>query len=150
MGASPIGTPACHVANSTLPDLTPDYFLKHLEFAMKKLVTLPPILFLTQAFAADPPPAPPSVPKTAVHRYLVERTFPPDALKGLDAAAKSKVNANNASVGVRWVQSYANADKTKTFCVYVGPNEAAIRKAAELNKLPVDSVTEVPVTLSPR
>jgi hypothetical protein len=118
---------------------------------MKMLVTLLPILFLTQAFAADlPTPAPTPVPKTAVHRYLVERTFPPGALKGLDAATKSKVNANNASVGVRWVQSYANADKTKTFCVYVGPNEAAIRKAAELNKLPVDSVTEVPVTLSPR
>jgi len=116
---------------------------------MKKLVTLLPIFFLSHAFAADPP-APAPAAKTAVHRYLVERTFPPGALKGLDAATKSKVNANNASVGVRWVQSYANADKTKTFCVYVAPSEAAIRKAAELNKLPVDSVTEVPVTLSPR
>jgi len=60
------------------------------------------------------------------------------------------VNANNASVGVHWVTSYANADETKTFCVYEGPTEAAIRKAAELNKLPVASITEVPVTLSPR
>jgi hypothetical protein len=33
-----------------------------------------------------------------VHRYLVERTFPPGALKGLDAATKKKVNSNNASV----------------------------------------------------
>ena len=88
--------------------------------------------------------------KSAVHRYLVERTFPPGALDGLDAATKKKVNANNATVGVRWVQSYANADKTKTFCVYEGPSEAAIRKAATLNALPVDSIVEVPVTLSPK
>ena len=118
---------------------------------MKKLIAALPLLLLARVFAADvaaPPPA--SAPKALVHRYLVERTFPPGALKGLDATTKKKVNANNASVGVRWVQSYANADETKTFCVYEGPNEAAVRKAAELNKLPVDSVTEVPVTLSPK
>jgi hypothetical protein len=31
-----------------------------------------------------------------------------------------------------------------------GPNEAAIRKAAALNGLPVDKVMEVPVTLTPQ
>jgi predicted dinucleotide-utilizing enzyme len=86
----------------------------------------------------------------SIHRYLIERTFPPGALKGLDAATKQKVNANNASVGVRWVESFANADETKTYCVYEGPSEAAVRQAAELNKLPVDKITEVPVTLSPQ
>jgi Nickel responsive protein SCO4226-like len=83
-----------------------------------------------------------------VHRYLIERTFPRGALDGLDAATKAKVNANNATLGVRWVQSYANADKTKTYCVYEGPSEAAVRKAAALNALPVDSVTEIPVDLT--
>jgi hypothetical protein len=118
---------------------------------MKKLILLLPIFLLARALAAEPPAAPEATPaKPAVHRYLVERTFPPGALQGLDAATKKKVNAANASVGVRWVQSYANSDETKTFCVYEGPSEAAIRKAAELNKLPVDSVTEVPVTLSPK
>jgi Nickel responsive protein SCO4226-like len=118
---------------------------------MKTLITLLSVLLLGPALAADPPAQPAASPaKSSVHRYLVERTFPPGALKGLDAATKKKVNANNASVGVRWVQSYANADKTKTFCVYEGPSEAAIRKAAALNALPVDSVTEVPVTLTPK
>ena len=114
---------------------------------MKKFLILAPLMLATGAFAADAPaPAATPVP----HRYLVERTFAAGALKGLDAAAKKQVNANNASVGVRWVQSYANADETKTFCVYEGPNESAVRKAAELNGLPVDSITEVPVTLSPQ
>ncbi len=114
---------------------------------MKKLITIILTLSCITVFAAG---ALASSPKSEMHRYLVERTFPAGALKGLDAATKKKVNANNASVGVRWVQSYANADETKTFCVYEGPNENAVRKAADLNKLPVDSIMEVPVTLLPR
>ncbi len=118
---------------------------------MKILVAVLAVLFLAPAFAADPPAqSADATAKRSEHRYIVERTFPPGALAGLDAATKKKVNANNATVGVHWIQSYANADKTKTFCVYEGPSEAAIRKAAALNALPVDSITEVPVTLSPK
>ena len=83
-------------------------------------------------------------------RYMIERTFPKGALDGLDAAAKAGVNANNAQFGVNWVTSYANADKTKTYCIYEGPSEDAIRKAAAANKIPVDAIMEVPVTLEPR
>lgn len=83
----------------------------------------------------------------ATHRYLIERTFPAGALDGVDAAAKQKVNANNQSLGVNWEKSYANAGKTKTYCVYTGPSEAAVRKAADLNGLPVDVVTEIPSDL---
>ena len=83
-------------------------------------------------------------------RYMVERTFPKGALDGVDAAVKAKVNQNNAGFGVNWVMSYANADKTKTYCIYEGPNEDAIRKAAAANSLPVDAIMEVPVTLEPR
>lgn len=83
-------------------------------------------------------------PAAASHRYLIERTFPAGALDGVDAAAKQKVNSNNKSLDVNWEKSYANADKTKTYCVYTGPSEAAVRDAARLNGLPVDVVTEIP------
>lgn len=83
------------------------------------------------------------------HRYLIERTFPPNALDGVDAAAKQSVNANNSTVQVTWEKSYANADKTKTYCIYRGPNEAAVREAAKLNGLPVDNVTEIPLDYKP-
>ena len=96
----------------------------------------------------DPGPLP-TQPKPA-HRYMIERTFPAGALDGLDAAGKVQVNANNAALGVQWVGSYANADKTKTFCVYEGPSEQAIRDAAAKNGIPADLVTEVPVDLLPR
>ena len=117
---------------------------------MKKLLIALAALCIATAVAAETPTTPAAtVAKAGVHRYLIERTFPAGALAGLDAATKARVNANNATVGVRWIESYANADQTKTYCIYEGPNEAAIREAAKLNKLPVDSVIEVPVTLTP-
>jgi hypothetical protein len=116
------------------------------------------ILCAANLASADPAPAsdtstPPATthkPQMVEHRYLVERTFPAGALDGLNSSVKASVNATNAKYGVRWVTSYANSDKTKTYCIYEGPNELAIRSAATANKLPVDSITEVPVTLSPK
>jgi hypothetical protein len=84
---------------------------------------------------------------SANHRYLIERSFPKGALDGLDATTKAKVNQTNAKFGVKWLMSFANGDRTKTFCVYEGPTEEAIRQAARANHLPVDTITEVPVTL---
>lgn len=101
------------------------------------------------AAAANPAPAVPA-PAPGMHRFMVVRTFPPGALDGLDAAGKKQVNQKNAAQSVRWVHSYANADKTKTFCIYEGPTEAAIREAATANKIPVDYVVEIPVVLTPR
>jgi hypothetical protein len=80
------------------------------------------------------------------HRYLIERTFPEGALDGVDDAVKAKVNANNKSLGVNWEKSYANPNKTKTYCIYNAPNENAVREAAKLNGLPIDNITEVPLS----
>ena len=116
---------------------------------MKTLITILGSLFLmttAMAIADDASTAT----SGGMHRYVVERTFPAGALDHLDAALKAKVNANNAKFGVRWVLSYANATKTKTYCIYEAPSKAAIRKAAVANALPVDSITEVPVTLLPK
>src|SRR5262245_51664355 len=85
------------------------------------------------ASAATPAPAVPA-PKPGMRRFMVVRTFPAGALEGLDAAGKKQVNQTNASQNVSWVYSYANADKTKTFCIYEGPSEKAVRDAAAANK----------------
>jgi hypothetical protein len=108
---------------------------------MKTLLGVLPALLLAPAFAADAPA------RTATHRYMIERTFPAGALEGLNAETKAKVNANNAAVGVRWLHSYANEDKTRTYCLYEGPSESAIRESAKLNALPIDSITEVPADM---
>jgi hypothetical protein len=118
---------------------------------MKIIAAILPALLIAHAFADTPAPVAPTAKAPAtMHRYLIERTFPAGALAGLDAAGKAKVNAVNAKYGVKWLTSYANADETKTYCIYKGPSEAAIRDAAKANGIPVDSITEVPVTLTPK
>jgi len=81
-------------------------------------------------------------------RYMVERTFP----HGLSVPANGEgekvcmeVADRNAESGVTWIHSYVSGDKTKTFCVYDGPDPEAIRKAASANSLPIDSITRVTV-----
>src|SRR5262245_41314711 len=93
----------------------------------------------SNVMAAEPAPT--------QHRYLIERTFPEGALDGVDAATKAKVNANNKSKDVNWEKSYANASKTKTYCIYSGPSEAAVREVALMNGLPVDTIIEIPLSV---
>lgn len=81
-------------------------------------------------------------------RYMVERTFEggleiPTTHDG--ARALRGVVDHNAQEEVTWVQSFVSSDKTKTFCVYDGPTPESIRRAAGLNSLPVDAITEVRV-----
>lgn len=81
-------------------------------------------------------------------RYLVERTFP----EGLeiptnDTGAKTCLGVveNNAEEHVTWVHTYVTDDRTKTYCIYDGPSPEAIRRSADANGLPVDSIAEVRV-----
>ena len=81
-------------------------------------------------------------------RFMIERTFPnglavPITSDG--AKACLSIVDKNGSGGVTWVHSYVTQDKKKTYCIYDGPNEAAIREAAEKNGLPVDAVVPVSV-----
>lgn len=81
-------------------------------------------------------------------RYIVERTFSdgleiPTNPDGLGACLN--VVGNNATEQVTWVQSFVTADHGKTFCIYDGPSPESIRRAAGLNGLPVDSITQVSV-----
>jgi hypothetical protein len=81
-------------------------------------------------------------------RYIVERTFADGLQIPADeqgAKACRTVVDGNATEGVTWVHSYVTADKRTTFCVYDGPSPEAIRRAAEVNQLPVDRITEVRV-----
>ena len=112
------------------------------------LALLPSSLAGSTSFTDGAPAV--AVPAAGLHRFMVVRTFPAGALAGLDANAKKAVNACNTTHGVTWVHSYANADKTKTFCIYDGPSEKAVRDAAAANKIPVDDIIEIPVVLIPK
>ena len=81
-------------------------------------------------------------------RYMVERTFPdgleiPSSPEGLVACLG--VVGKNATEQVTWVRSFVTDDHRKTFCVYDGPSPESIRRAAGLNGLPVDTISEISV-----
>jgi len=81
-------------------------------------------------------------------RYIVERTFKDGLMiPATDDGAKacSSVVEKNGDLGVTWVHSYVSKDHKKSYCVYDGPSEDAIKRAAQRNGLPVDSVEEVSV-----
>ena len=81
-------------------------------------------------------------------RYIVERSFP-DGLEVPTTTDGQKamlgVVENNISEQVTWVQSFVTDDHKKTFCIYDGPSPEAIRRAAGLSQLPVDSISEVSI-----
>ncbi len=81
-------------------------------------------------------------------RFMVERIFPdglniPVTPEGAEACLG--VVGRNAEVGVTWVHSYVSEDKKKSFCIYDGPDEQAIRRAAERSDLPVEVISRVAV-----
>jgi hypothetical protein len=81
-------------------------------------------------------------------RFLVERTFPNGLIIPVNEEGSKmclSVVSNNAEDNVTWIHSYVTKDKKKTFCIYDAPSEAAIRKSAKANGLPVDNITEVSV-----
>lgn len=81
-------------------------------------------------------------------RYMIERSFPdgleiPTTTDGLKALLG--VVENNSTQQVTWVQSYVTDDHRKTYCVYDGPSPEALRRAAGLSDLPIDSISEISV-----
>ena len=69
-----------------------------------------------------------------MHRYLIKRTFPAGALDGLDEAAKNKVNAINADYRVKWIRSYATADKTvRSASTKVRANRPSVTRARPIS-----------------
>lgn len=86
--------------------------------------------------------------RTRMNRYVVERTFPEGLTVPRGEEGRlvcSNVVDVNAELNVTWVHSYVTPGHKKTFCIYDGPSPEAIRKVAELNGLPVDTITPVTV-----
>jgi hypothetical protein len=77
-------------------------------------------------------------------KYVIERTIPgvgastPDEIRAI-AQASNKVLKDMPQV--QWQHSYVTDDKI--YCVYISPNEEAIREHARLGGFPADSITRV-------
>lgn len=84
-------------------------------------------------------------------RYVVERDLP--GAGQLSASDLQGISQKSCDVleqlgpKVQWVESYVTSDKV--YCVYISPDEALIRKHAELGEFPVTSIKEVKTIIDP-
>lgn len=82
-------------------------------------------------------------------RYIIERTTGALTPEQLEAAAKRSNEVLASMDGVVWVRSYVSDVEGKIYCEYDAPDEESVRRHAELAGLPVDSVAEVSMEVSP-
>lgn len=54
---------------------------------------------------------------------------------------------NNMELRIQWLESYASDDKV--YCLYIAPDEVAIRKHAEQGEFPVTRVAQVRSVIDP-
>ena len=78
-------------------------------------------------------------------RYVIEREIPKIGCLNQEelriAATKSNAVLRQLGPDVQWLESYIAADKM--FCVYLGKDEAIIRKHAEISGFPATRITEI-------
>jgi hypothetical protein len=83
-------------------------------------------------------------------KFLIEREIPgahdltPEQLKGIAAKSNAVLAAMS---GVQWVQSYITDDRIT--CVYIAPDEAAVRAHAFNGGFPADRVSEIRAIIDP-
>ena len=82
-------------------------------------------------------------------RYIIERSVPEMSRSELDKAGKKSNEVIAGMPGVVWIRSYISNAGGKIYCEYDAPNPEAIREHARRAGLPVDSISEVSLEISP-
>jgi hypothetical protein len=84
-------------------------------------------------------------------RYVIEREIPgagklsPAELKAI--SQKSCGVLIELGPRIQWLQSYVTGDKI--YCVYIAPDEATVRKHAQMGGFPANRVSEVRSLIDP-
>ncbi|HEY5672466.1 MAG TPA: DUF4242 domain-containing protein [Malonomonas sp.] len=84
-------------------------------------------------------------------KYIIEREIPQAG--NLSAADLQAISQKSCGVlrdlgpQIQWVQSYVTADKI--YCVYIAPNEAAVKEHALQGGFPANSVAAVKTIIDP-
>jgi len=84
-------------------------------------------------------------------KFLIERTIP--GAGALSPAELQAISQKSCGVlremgpAVQWVHSYVTADKV--YCVYVAPDEAAVREHARRGGFPADRVSRITGMIDP-
>ncbi len=84
-------------------------------------------------------------------KYLIEREIPgasklsPEELQGI--SQKSCGVLREMGPQIQWVQSYVTDDKI--YCVYIAPNEDAVREHAAQGGFPANRVSQISSVIDP-
>ncbi len=84
-------------------------------------------------------------------KFIIERDIPgAGALSATDLKAISQKSCSVlAAMGprVQWVESFVTDDKV--YCVYIAPDEAAIREHASVGGFPANRISHVKTVIGP-
>jgi hypothetical protein len=84
-------------------------------------------------------------------KYVIEREIPgagkltSEDLQGI--SQKSCSVLGELGPQIQWVHSYVTDNKV--YCVYIAPDEASVRKHAEMGGFPANAVSEVRSVIDP-
>jgi hypothetical protein len=84
-------------------------------------------------------------------KYVIERDIPgagklsPQELQAISQKSCGVLKGMGPSI--QWVQSYVTGDKV--YCVYIAPNEDAVREHATKGGFPANRVSEVKSVIDP-
>lgn len=84
-------------------------------------------------------------------KYVIEREIP--GAGKLSPAELQAISQKSCSVlrgmgpQIQWLQSYVTGDKV--YCIYIAPNEEAVREHARQGGFPANRVSEVKTIIDP-
>jgi hypothetical protein len=84
-------------------------------------------------------------------KFVIEREIPgagklsPEALHAI--SQKSCGVLHQLGPQVQWIESFVTDDKV--YCVYIAPDEAMVRKHAEMGGFPANRISEVRTIIDP-
>jgi len=82
-------------------------------------------------------------------RYIIQRSVPGLTREQLAMAGRKSNEVLAGMPEVQWVRSYISDADGKIYCEYDAPNPEAVHEHARRAGLPVDSISEVSLEISP-
>ncbi|MER2512121.1 MAG: DUF4242 domain-containing protein [Nitrosomonas ureae] len=84
-------------------------------------------------------------------KYIIEREIPgAGSLTPQDLQAISQKSCgvlSNMGARVQWLESYITDDKV--YCIYIAPDEAAVRAHAEQGEFPANRISRIKTVIDP-
>ena len=84
-------------------------------------------------------------------KYIIEREIPgAGSLTPQDLQAISQKSCgilSNIGARVQWLESYVTEDKV--YCIYIAPDEAAVRAHAEQGEFPANRISRIKTVIDP-